>query len=92
MGIKIGLVGLGAFSDDFVGLFKKHPDVDEVVIADLDENRVRQSMQHHGIQRGFCSYEELFEKAPEVDAIAIFTQRHLHGPMIIKALEMGKKR
>jgi len=88
--IKIGLVGLGAFSDDFVGLFKMHPDVDEVVIADLDENRVRQSMQRHGIQRGFCSYEELLEKAPEVDAIAIFTQRHLHGPMIIKALEMGK--
>lgn len=90
MRIKIGLVGLGAFSDDFVGLFKMHPDVDEVVIADLDENRVRQSMQRHGIQRGFCSYEELLEKAPEVDAIAIFTQRHLHGPMIIKALEMGK--
>lgn len=90
MGIKIGVVGLGSFSDDFVGLFQMHPDVEEVVVADLDEGRVKESMAKYGSQRGFCSYEELLENAPDVDSIAIFTQRHLHGPMVIKALELGK--
>ncbi len=88
--MKIGIVGLGLFSDDFVRLFKMHPDVEEVVVADLSEERVKESMEKHGIERGFYSFDELLEKAPDVDSIGIFTQRHLHGPMIIKALEKGK--
>ena len=31
--MKIGIVGLGYFSDDFVRLFNIHPDVEEVVVA-----------------------------------------------------------
>lgn len=88
--MKIGIVGLGFFSDDFVKLFNMHPDVEEVVIADLSERNLSASMKKHGIKRGFHSYDELLEKAPDVDCIAIFTQRHLHGPMIIKALKAGK--
>ncbi|MEE1050214.1 MAG: Gfo/Idh/MocA family oxidoreductase [Clostridia bacterium] len=88
--MKIGIIGLGAFSDDFVRLFNIHPDVEEVVVADLCEEKVQESMRKHGIKRGFTSYEDLLEKAPDVDSIGIFTQRHLHGPMIVKALEMGK--
>ena len=90
MGIKIGLVGLGKFSDDFVRLFNIHPDVDEVVVADLDEEKIEYSKKKHGIKRGFNSFEALLEGAPDVNCIAIFTQRHLHGPMIIKALKAGK--
>ena len=90
MGIKIGIVGLGKFSDDFVRLFNIHPDVDEVVVAELVEERIKQSKEKHGIKRAFTSFEELLEKAPDVNCIGIFTQRHLHGPMIIKALKAGK--
>lgn len=88
--MKIGIVGLGQFSDDFVRLFNLHPDVEEVVVADLDENRVKESMAKHRLKRGFSSFEDILEKAPDVDSIGIFTQRHLHGPMIVKAMEMGK--
>lgn len=88
--MKIGIVGMGAFSDDFVKLFTLHPDVEEVVVADLDETRVQKAMEKHHIKRGYTSYEELLEKADDVDSIAIFTQRHLHGPMIVKALKAGK--
>lgn len=88
--MKIGIVGLGAFSDDFVKLFNMHPDVDEVVVADLDKKRVETSMKRHNLKRGFSSFEDLLENAPDVDSIGIFTQRHLHGPMVIKAMKMGK--
>ena len=88
--MKIGVVGVGNISDDFIRLFNIHPDVEEVVLADLDEERVKTSMEKHNIKRGFSSFEEILEKAPELDSVAIFTQRHLHGPMIIEALKRGK--
>lgn len=90
MGIKIGVIGLGQFSDDFVRLFNIHPDVEEVAVADLDRERVQRTMEKHKLKRGFYSFEELLEKAPDISCIAIFTQRHLHGPMILKALRAGK--
>ena len=71
--MKIGIVGLGFFSDDFVRLFNMHPDVDEVVVADLDADRVAESMKKHRIKRGFSSFEDLLENAPDVDCIGIFT-------------------
>ncbi|MBQ8814060.1 MAG: Gfo/Idh/MocA family oxidoreductase [Lachnospiraceae bacterium] len=88
--MKIGIVGMGGFSDDFVKLFTLHPDVEEVVVADLDESRLHKAMEKYNIKRGYTSYEELLENADDVDSIAIFTQRHLHGPMIVQALKAGK--
>ena len=88
--MRIGIVGLGQFSDDFVRLFNLHPDVEEVVVADLDAERVERTLKKHNLKRGFSSFEDVLEKAPDVDCIGIFTQRHLHGPMIIKALKAGK--
>ena len=88
--MKIGIVGLGFFSDDFVRLFNLHPDVDEVVVADPDPERVKISMEKHHLKRGYNSFEDLLDNAPDVDCIGIFTQRHLHGPMVVKALKQGK--
>ena len=88
--MKIGIVGMGSFSDDFVKLFTLHPDVEEVVVADLDNSRLQKTMEKYNIKRGYTSYEALLEDARDVDSIAIFTQRHLHGPMVIKALKAGK--
>ena len=87
---KIGIVGLGAFSDDFIRLFKVHPDVEEVVVADLNHEAVARCMEKHGITRGYYSFDEMLEEATDLDSIGIFTQRHLHGPMIISALKEGK--
>lgn len=90
MGIKIGVVGAGLFSGDFIRLFKLHPDVEEVVIADVVPERVKDAMTRHGLKRGYLGLDEMLAEAPDIDSVAIFTQRHLHGPMVIKALEAGK--
>ena len=90
MGIKIGVVGAGIFSGDFIRLFKLHPDVEEVVIADVVPERVKDAMTPHGLKRGYLGLDEMLAEAPDIDSVAIFTQRHLHGPMVIKALEAGK--
>lgn len=86
--IKVGIAGLGQFSPQFIELYQAHPDVSEVYVCDVIDERVERVMRDFGTTRGFSSYEELLDS--DVDAIAIFTQRWLHGPMTIAALEKGK--
>ncbi len=90
MKVKIGIVGLGFFSDDFIGLFHQHPDVEEVVVCDLVKERVEQSMKKHGLKRGFTSMDEMLEQAGDLNCIGIFTQRHLHSKLVLQALKAGK--
>ena len=86
MKVKIGIVGLGFFSDDVSGLFHQHPAVEEVVVCDLVMERVEQSMKKHGLKRGFTSMDEMLEQAGDLNCIGIFTQRHLHSKLVLQAL------
>ena len=51
MGYKIGICGVSHFGSRFVPLFAAHPDVDEVVIADLDPERVGRAVHNNKIER-----------------------------------------
>ncbi|MBR4296277.1 MAG: Gfo/Idh/MocA family oxidoreductase [Clostridia bacterium] len=90
MGIKIGIVGFGEFSAKFMHLFLSHPDIDEVVGAEIMPERREEIKQRFGLKRIYESFEQMLELADDVNSVAIFTQRHQHGPMVIKALEAGK--
>ena len=85
---KVGVCGVGAFSRSFIPLFKAHPLVSEVVLADLIPERAEEQAGKHQLSRTLGSLDELC--ASDVDAIAITTQRHLHGPMTLQALRAGK--
>ena len=88
MGMKIGICGVGLFGRGFIKLFQAHHDVDEVVIADVFPDRVAEVAKEHGVERTLASLDELCKS--DVDAIAIFTQRWLHGPQAVQALRAGK--
>jgi predicted dehydrogenase len=88
MGFKIGICGTGGFARNFVPLFKAHPLVTEVVLADLIRERAAEQAAKHGISRVLSSLDALC--ASDVDAIAIMTQRQLHGPQALQALKAGK--
>ena len=64
--------------------------MDEVAVADVFEERARSTAEKFGLKRYFLSLDDMLENGSDLDSIAIFTQRHLHGPMIIKALKQGK--
>lgn len=89
MGIRIGIVGYGSFSIDFVKWFTKHPDVLKVVCAELVSERRDIIRKDYPDMEIYSSYEEMLKKA-DIDCVAIFTQRHLHGPMVLEALRAGK--
>lgn len=84
----VGIVGLGQFGPEFVELFQQHPQVSEVVLCDSNPERLDRVAEAFGIRRRFTSYDDLL--ASDVDAVAIFTQRWMHGPMTIDALRHGK--
>lgn len=90
MKVRIGIVGYGAFSKDFIKLFNMHPDVEKIAIADLVEERRIAAHEKYPDAEIFESLDDLLENGKDFNCVGIFTQRHLHAPMVIKALKAGK--
>jgi predicted dehydrogenase len=85
---SIGFVGAGQFAGQFTELFHKHPSVSAVHVTDLIPERAAELVQMQDLAGTFGSFEEML--ASDVDAVAIFTQRWTHGPLVLQALEAGK--
>lgn len=83
----VGIVGAGQFSRHFIPLFKAHPSISRVAITDLVPERRAEFAAEFDIDT-YDSFEQMLDSS--IDAVAIFTQRHLHGPMVIAALNAGK--
>ena len=88
MTFSIGVVGVGQFGGHFAHLFKLHPGVSEVYVVDERPERAAAALEHWGLDGTKASFEELL--ASDVDAVAIFTQRWTHGPLVEQALRAGK--
>lgn len=88
MSYTIGVVGLGQFAPSFIPLFQAHPLVDHVAVCDHVPERLNAVAARFGVSETYASFEEMCRS--DVDAIAIFTQRWLHGPMTVRALRHGK--
>ena len=86
---NIGVVGAGRFSKCFIPLFQSHPFTGEVSVADIISERRQKYQTLFGLKNSYGSFDEMLELA-DIDAIAIFTQRHLHGEQVVKALRAGK--
>lgn len=88
MGITIGFVGAGQFAGHFINLFKLHPDVDAVYVTDHDPQRAEDHRERYGLERTFPDFNAMLRS--DVDAVAIFTQRWTHAPLVLEALDSGK--
>ncbi|HRS95748.1 MAG TPA: Gfo/Idh/MocA family oxidoreductase [Candidatus Latescibacteria bacterium] len=88
MGISICMVGVGAFAQSFIPLFKAHPLVDAISLCDLDERKLRENSQRYGIPRTYASLDEACDS--DVDAVAIITQNWMHAEQAIQALNACK--
>ncbi|MBQ7301803.1 MAG: Gfo/Idh/MocA family oxidoreductase, partial [Clostridia bacterium] len=86
--LNIAVIGCGAFACSFVPLFKSHPDVACVRVCDLIPERAASYAERFGVDI-IPSFEDSLAD-PTVNAVTLFTQRHLHGPMAVRALLAGK--
>ncbi|NEC34123.1 Gfo/Idh/MocA family protein [Streptomyces rubrogriseus] len=89
MTFSIGIVGAGQFSGQFARLFRAHPGVRDVYVTDLLPERAVRLAADEGLAGTFPDYEAMLESRA-VDAVAIFTQRWTHGPLVLQGLGAGK--
>ena len=94
MGIRLGLVGLGAFGSSFAPLFKSHPLVDSIALCDAEPERLaawanRPSFSDKLDRRNvYESLDGILDS--DVDAVAIITQPWFHAEQAVRAMEHGK--
>ncbi|MDD3336970.1 MAG: Gfo/Idh/MocA family oxidoreductase [Eubacteriales bacterium] len=86
--LTVCVVGCGDFARNFVPLFKAHPYVSKVYVCDLLPERAQEYKKMFDVET-IDSYEQALERS-DVNAIANFTQRHLHGDIVRRALLSGK--
>lgn len=88
--VNIGIVGLGKFAQGFIELFRAHPDIQRIVAAELIPERRKSIMEKFKLDKMYSDFDQMIENDPDINCVAIFSQRHQHAPMIIKALKAGK--
>jgi len=88
MPISIGIVGAGQFAGQFSALFKLHPGVSRIRVTDLVQERAAELNESQGLDGTVADFDAML--ASDVDAVAIFTQRWTHGPLVVAALRAGK--
>ena len=84
----VAFVGCGNFAKHFVSLMKEHPAVEKVYVCDLIRERAEEYSKDYDVEI-IDTYEEILERK-DIQAVANFTQRHLHGDIVIRALKAGK--
>ena len=87
--IRIGFVGCGQFARCFVPLFRAHPAVEYVAVCDKFRERAEDYKERFSCDEIFDTFDEMIA-SDRINAIAIFSQRDLHGVMAIAALKAGK--
>ena len=69
-------------------VFKAHPSVEKVYVCDLIRERAEEYSQKFDAEI-IDSFEEAIA-SDKINSVAIFTQRTLHGKLVIEALKAGK--
>lgn len=86
--LNVAIIGCGGFARNFVKLFQLHPTVDSVSVCDLVREKAESYRESFGVEI-IDSFEDAL-KDEKINAVAIFTERHTHAPLVIQALEAGK--
>ena len=86
--INIAVVGCGKFAQNFVPLFQMHPAVEQVRVCDLVREKAENYCKLFNIEL-IESFEDILADKT-INAVAVFTQRHTHGDLVVKALNAGK--
>jgi predicted dehydrogenase len=88
--INIGIVGL-AFGKEFLAIYKKHPNIEDIAICTRNPETLRSIGDEYDIPESmrFTAYDEMVS-VKSLDAIHIVTPIAEHVPQTLKALKAGK--
>jgi predicted dehydrogenase len=86
--LRVAVVGLG-FGEEFVPIYRDHPDVEEVIPVDTDHERLTTACKKHNVSSRFVGLDDVIASA-EVDAVHLATSIPLHARQSIEVLRAGK--
>ena len=86
--VGVGIIGAGMISEQYLENLTRFPDVEVVVIGDIDTARAAASAEKWGVARSGTSDDVLQD--PDVEIIVNLTIPVAHVPVSTAALEAGK--
>ena len=86
---KVGVVGLGHGGSHACLTHEYLEQTECVMVCDVNEERLRNTAKELKIGRTTTQYADLLSK-PDLDIICICTPCHIHGQMVLAALDASK--
>lgn len=68
----------------------RHPNVKLVAIADVDESKAAPMREKFPEARFYQDWRELLEKEKQLDSLNVSTPDHMHAPIAMAAMQLGK--
>lgn len=87
MSMRVGVIGAGVISEQYLQNMTQFPDLDVTFVADVDADRARERATAHGVPT-WGSPAELLES--DVDIVVVLTPPAAHVPVGLAAIKAGK--
>lgn len=88
MAIRIAIIGTGIMGNAVGRIFRLLPQVELAALADLSEERLRQSGKEFGVSALYTNYRDMLGKE-KLDAVAVATPDHSHTAPVLDSLRAG---
>ncbi len=86
--VRVGVIGVGAISNQYLGMAKNFPIVEMAAVADLDPARAKAQADKFGIPKVY-TVDEIF-KDDSIEVILNLTIPKAHVPIGLRAIKAGK--
>lgn len=90
--LRVASIGTGGKGWSDVTSVAASPSVDIVAICDIDENanHLGRAAEQFPQARRFTDWRRLLDAGQEIDAVIVSTPDHMHAPIVLAALALGK--
>jgi predicted dehydrogenase len=89
--LNVAQVGAGGQGGGDLGQVAGDPMVNIVALCDPDEARAADSFKKFPNAKKFKDFRRMFEEAgKEIDAVVVSTPDHMHAPIAVAAMKLGK--
>jgi predicted dehydrogenase len=89
--VRHASVGVGGMGKSDLGQIASHPEVDIVALCDVDAASLAAAAEKHPNAKTYKDWRVMFEEmADGIDSVSVTTPDHMHAPVTLKALSLGK--
>ncbi|HEY7329324.1 MAG TPA: Gfo/Idh/MocA family oxidoreductase [Gemmataceae bacterium] len=90
--LRVASVGVAGKGWEDHTLIAASPHVEIVALCDVDEDEkhLGRAAKHYPQAKRFTDWRRLFEQARDFDAVIVSTPDHMHAPIALPAMKLGK--